>query len=141
MLGYGPFPNPSNPSDPSPFSYQLYIHYAHVPSDDNLRIAYGNPPFYPIHLFRLEQNIDKGFIATLPEDYVRLVVIATHLLAGGQVRLNETVKLRDIYLTFVGIVTGLRNPAGFGLGFAGVGVRVGNSVPRTNPYPHHGYHG
>ena len=41
----------------------------------------------------------------------------------------------------VGIVEGLQNPRGLGLGCVGVGVRVGISVPRQNPYPQQGFRG
>ena len=34
---------------------------------------------------------------------------------------------------------GFLKPAGFAMGFSGVRVRVGNSVPPKNPYPWHGF--
>ena len=45
------------------------------------------------------------------------------------------------YHSRLGIVEGLQNPRGLGLGYVGVGVRVGISVPQQNPYPQQGFRG
>ena len=47
---------------------------------------------------------------------------------------------RDV-IRHLGIVEGLQNPRGLGLGYVGLGVRVGISVPQQNPYPQQGFRG
>jgi hypothetical protein len=100
ILSYGPFLSVSaSPECPSPFEYHVFIHCTDIPTDDYFRIAYGNPPFFPIRLLRLENEIDSDLIATLTTEQLRLIIIAVQLLKSGHTRLNDSVPLRDVYLT------------------------------------------
>jgi hypothetical protein len=84
LLAYGPFVHPFKTSEhDKPFEYRLFKYYTHVPTDNKLRIAYGNLPFYPVRLLRLDDEISEEYIASLPHEFTRLIIKAVELLRTG----------------------------------------------------------
>ena len=80
------------------FNYRMYIHFTNVPNDGNLRIAYGNSPYYPMQLITLGDQLDRDLISSLPEEHIRMLIVVLNCLSTGRKRKNETVKLGDEHL-------------------------------------------
>ena len=100
LLAYGPFPSsPDTTEWPESFVYRIYLYYTYVLIDEHFRIAYGNPLYYPIQFLHIEHEINNEIIANLTEEQVRLLVVASNVFALGHTQLNESVYLRDTYLS------------------------------------------
>jgi hypothetical protein len=99
VLAYGPYPIATPRSDPDEqFEYRMYLHYTHLPDNAHFYIAYGNPPYYPIENICLRSTLSREYISGLCENWVRLIVMATHFLRSGQTQLNHSVLLQEHYL-------------------------------------------